>query len=296
MSIRLVRVPASDRKRVLIFSDVTNEADDPFAIAHALLSPSLEARGIVATHYVRPGTMEESYAAALELAEIMGSDAPVLRGAEGPLETLGQDAPLSEGARFLIDEALAPDSRPLYVLVFGAITEVAEALRENPSIAERIIVVFVGGAPYPEGGREANLSHDLVAAREVFASPVELWQLTSAAYSQMTVSIAWLARHIAPLGKLGMHLFDRVVDFAEANSCKFWVRPENWHLGDNVAVAAVLFDGCMPYETRVAPAIGEGGVYEEGTGREIRVYEKVDARLIVDDLVAKLELFEEGLI
>ncbi|MGN0071341.1 MAG: hypothetical protein ACI361_05800 [Atopobiaceae bacterium] len=52
----------------------------------------------------------------------------------------------------------------------------------------------------------------------------------------------------------------------------------------------------MPYEIRVAPAIGEGGVYEEGTGREIRVYEEVDARPIVDDLVAKLELFEEGLI
>jgi hypothetical protein len=136
----------------------------------------------------------------------------------------------------------------------------------------------------------------------------------------MTVSIAWLARRSAPLGTLGMHLFDRVADFAEANSDKFWVRPENWHLGDNVAdfaeansdkfwvrpenwhlgdnvaVAAVLFDGEMKYETRVAPAIGEGGVYKKGAGREIRVYEKVDARLIVDDLVAKLELFEEGLI
>ena len=117
-------------------------------------------------------------------------------------------------------------------------------------------MVFVGGAPYPEGGREANLSHDLVAGREVFASPVELWQLTSAAYSQMTVSIAWLARRSAPLGTLGMHLFDRVAGFAEANSDKFWVRPEKWHLGDNVAAAAVLFGGEMKYETRVAPAIG----------------------------------------
>lgn len=239
MPIRLVRVPAAERKRVLIFSDVTNEADDPFAIVHALLSPSLEVCGIVATHYVRPSTVEESYAADLELAEIMGSDVPVMRGAEGPLGVSGQDAPLSEGARFLIDEALADDPRPLYVMVFGAITEVAEALRADSSIAERIIVVFVGGAAYPEGGREANLSHDLVVGREVFASPAELWQLTSAAYSQMSISIAWLARHIAPLGKLGMHLFDRVIDFDESNSHKCWVRPEDWHLGDNVAVAAV---------------------------------------------------------
>lgn len=58
----------------------------------------------------------------------------------------------------------------------------------------------------------------------------------------------------------------------------------------------LLFDGCMLYETRMAPAIGEGDIYEEGSGRQIRVYEKVDARLIVDDLVAKLELFAEGMI
>lgn len=295
MSARLVNVNPSQRKRVLILSDVTNEADDPFAIAHAVLSPSLEVCGIVATHYMRPGSMEESYKEAVRLAKLLGIEGriPVVRGAKGPLETLPGDAPLSEGARLLIDEALRDDQRQLHVLVFGAITEVAEALAVEPAIEDRMTVVFVGGAPYPAGGREANLTHDIDAARAVFASNVELWQLTSDAYHEMVVPIAWLAHRVAPLGELGAHMYERVIAFDEANAEKFWVLPESWSLGDNVAVGAVLFEHTMPWEEIAAPAIGEEGAYLPGNGRTIRVYEHVNARLILDDLMSKLELFAQ---
>lgn len=296
MHARLVTVEPSHRKRVLILSDVTNEADDPFAIAHAVLSPSLEVCGIVATHYVRPGSMEESYDAAVELARLLHveDEVPVVRGAVGPLAALPEDTQLSEGARLLIDEALRDNPRRLHVLVFGALTEVAEALTAEPGIEDKITVVFVGGAPYPDGGREANLTHDIDAARAVFASNIELWQLTSQAYREMVVPIAWLARRVAPLGELGAHLYRRVVDFDEHNASKFWVLPDVWSLGDNVAVAAVLFDFYMHSEELPAPAIGEDGAYLPGNGRTIRVYEHVNARLILDDLLCKLELFAQG--
>ena len=39
------------RRRVIIDTDAKNEADDQFAIVHALLSPSLEVRGLVAAHF-----------------------------------------------------------------------------------------------------------------------------------------------------------------------------------------------------------------------------------------------------
>lgn len=296
MPVQLVNVEPSQRKRVLILSDVTNEADDPFAIVHAVLSPSLEVRGIVATHYVRPGSTKESYDAAVELARLLHveGEIPVVCGAEGPLAALPEGVPLSDGARLLVEEALRNDPRHLYVLVFGALTEVAEALAAEPRIEDKITVVFVGGAPYPDGGREANLTHDIDAARAVFASNVKLWQLTSQAYREMVVPIAWLARRVAPLGELGAHLYQRVVDFNEQNASKFWVLPDVWSLGDNVAVAAVLYDFYMHSEERPAPAIAEDGTYLLGNERPIRVYEHVDARLIMDDLLCKLELFAQG--
>jgi purine nucleosidase len=42
--------PAKPR-RVIIDTDAKNEADDQFAIVHALLSPSLDVRGLIAAHF-----------------------------------------------------------------------------------------------------------------------------------------------------------------------------------------------------------------------------------------------------
>ena len=39
------------RRRVIINTDAKNEADDQYAIVHALLSPSLDIRGLIAAHF-----------------------------------------------------------------------------------------------------------------------------------------------------------------------------------------------------------------------------------------------------
>ena len=90
-------VPDSKKKRVIISSDVKNEADDQFAIMHHLLTPSEDVKGIIAAHFERNvrlaeagsamlcnrgKTMELSYEEGkkiLELARI--DDVPMLRGA-----------------------------------------------------------------------------------------------------------------------------------------------------------------------------------------------------------------------
>ena len=63
----LFEVPEKKKCRVIIDSDTACEADDPFVIAYALLSPKLIVRGIVAEHFAQPGSMEKSRAAARKL-------------------------------------------------------------------------------------------------------------------------------------------------------------------------------------------------------------------------------------
>ena len=80
-----LRVPAHKQIRVIISSDVKNEADDAFAIAHQLLTPSFDVRGIIAAHFESkaPGTettMEQSYQELLRLMEAIEiDDVPALR-------------------------------------------------------------------------------------------------------------------------------------------------------------------------------------------------------------------------
>ena len=41
----------AEQRRVIINTDAKNEADDQFAIVHALLSPTLDIRGLIAAHF-----------------------------------------------------------------------------------------------------------------------------------------------------------------------------------------------------------------------------------------------------
>jgi inosine-uridine nucleoside N-ribohydrolase len=52
----------------------------------------------------------------------------------------------SEAARNLVERAMASDpSDPLYVVAIGAITNVASAVLMEPAVAERIVIVWLGG-------------------------------------------------------------------------------------------------------------------------------------------------------
>ena len=53
-------LPQGKQIRVVISSDVSNEADDPFAIVHQLLTPIFDVRGVIAAHYAENlGTASE---------------------------------------------------------------------------------------------------------------------------------------------------------------------------------------------------------------------------------------------
>ena len=62
----------SSRRRVIIDTDAKNEADDQFAIVHALLSPSLAVRGLIAAHF---GTSRSDRS----MEESRGGDRPPAR-------------------------------------------------------------------------------------------------------------------------------------------------------------------------------------------------------------------------
>ena len=75
------QVPDEKRVRVIIDSDTACEADDPFAIAHALMSPKLIIRAVVAEHFAAPGSMHLSHEAIKRLTDAMGVTPTILLAA-----------------------------------------------------------------------------------------------------------------------------------------------------------------------------------------------------------------------
>eukprot|EP00828_Plagiopyla_frontata_P011207 TRINITY_DN16172_c0_g1_i1.p3 TRINITY_DN16172_c0_g1~~TRINITY_DN16172_c0_g1_i1.p3 ORF type:complete len:102 (-),score=12.89 TRINITY_DN16172_c0_g1_i1:169-474(-) len=95
--------------------------------------------------------MEKSYEEIKKVLRLMDLEdkIPVFRGEEQALvdeKTAGN----SEGARFMVEEALKQDDRPLFILNMGAITNLASAYLMNSEIADKLLAVWVGGGHVPE--------------------------------------------------------------------------------------------------------------------------------------------------
>src|SRR5512139_1942751 len=67
-------VPDAKKIRLIIDTDAKNEADDQFAIVHALLTPKFCIKGIIAAHFGTRRTqlsMQESYEEVLKVLSLM---------------------------------------------------------------------------------------------------------------------------------------------------------------------------------------------------------------------------------
>lgn len=296
-------VPEKKRIRMIVDCDCKNEADDQFALAHHLMTPMFDVRGIIAAHFEmankRTGgpetTMQASYDEIMLMLDLMDlkEDYPVYKGAIRAMtdEVTPVD---SEGARFIIEEALKDDPRPLFIGVQGSITNLASALLIEPKIADKITAIWIGGDEYPKGGWEFNLFQDIHAANVVFASKVGLWQVPKPVYKLLNISLSELQFRVAPCGKVGEYLFRQMVELNDRLGNAEWPHGETWCIGDQPTVGLLLEDKQRldNYTMKKAPRVAPDGTYiEVPENREIRVYHNTDVRLTLEDFYAKLALY-----
>lgn len=286
--------PPEKQARVIVNTDAKNEADDQYAIVHALLTPSFELHGIIPAHFgtrKSATSMRDSHDEVMKLLRLMGWEGRV-RVEDGAAHALpDEQTPVpSPGAQLIIDEALRDDPRPLHVAFYGPLTDMAAALLLEPRIEERNVrVIWIGGGPWPLGGGEYNLSNDIHAANVVFRSRLEVWQIPSSVYRTMPVSYAELVEKVYPHGELGRYLVEQLVEW---NAAHVSGPIEYRSLGDSPAVGAIMYPGCGRWEWRPAPEFEPTMHYRHtGRNRPIRVYETIDARFIHEDFFAKLAQF-----
>lgn len=279
--------------RVIVDTDAACEADDPFAIVHALLSPKLIVKGILAEHFKAPGSMEKSYEEIETILKAMDLKVPIYKGQRGPLS---EDSEVSEAARFIIEEAHREDSHKLFILCQGAITNVAKAIETDPSIKDKITVIWIGThgeAPCSAPFTEFNSVNDIPAANFVLSSGIDLWLVPSHVYITVNIGLAEIQRRIRPCGKIGQHLFQNMADYNMSEGGA-WTQGESWSLGDSPAIAIAINPGCGHYHMAKAPHVAEDTSSEVCNDNPmIRIYTDVDSRYILEDFIAKLELFTE---
>lgn len=311
------------RSRVVYVNDMAGDIDGLFATAHMALSQTSQLRAIVGSS---GGSAHDSAEAATalgrEMMRLMGLKVPVLSGSA---KALGKErAPqLAPGVQAIIDEAMRTDTDlPLYAAVGGGLTEVASALMIEPKIAERMTLIWIGGGSMPGGvTHEANFNIDPEAARFIFnEAKVPMWTIPQAVYSTCVISATELQAQVAPHGKIGKWLYEKVVsapadmsrNLPAGISFKFNAG-ETWILGDSpLAVLTSLTDWVPNFDfptKKVSWDRTSAGHFDEvpcplmnadgsftprADGRKVRIYNDIDTRLMFGDFFAKLALNYPG--
>jgi hypothetical protein len=161
-------VAASPPYRVVVCSDIGgSDPDDYQSMVHVLLyADTLDLEGLISTH---PGGSKK--AEILKVIDCYAHDYPNLKtysarypapdalraitkaGAATRIGVAGFGQP-TEGSEWIIRCARRKDPRPLYVLVWGGIYDIAQALHDAPDILPKLRVYFIGG-PNKQGSVNA---------------------------------------------------------------------------------------------------------------------------------------------
>ena len=248
-------------KKVLI--DMDPGTDDALALIAALNSPELDVLGV--TTVGGNASLADTTRNALRLLEHLGSDVPVSRGSARPLKGrfeyayhfhgaagLGvrlprpRTTPTAERAVERIVRAASEHRGALTVIALGPLTNVARALRSEPSLAGWLAeVVIMGGAVEVPGNvtphAEFNIYDDPEAAHEVLTSGVPARLIGLDVTTEMHLDRS--GEPWADGGSVSAKLANRVL----ANW--FSTHTGLYHLHDPLAVAAVVEPDLLRYRS-----------------------------------------------
>lgn len=175
---------AGERYRVVISSDIGgDDEDDIQSLIHYLVYSDLfDTEGIVSSPplggrkkdilkvidaYEKDYPNLKTYSDRYPIPEYLRSIAK--QGAIDPAPEQGYSQP-TEGSEWIVQCAKRDDPRPLYVLVWGSVTDVAQALHDDPSIKKKIRVHFIASW---------NQKHDQSAFRYIDEHHPDTWLIHS---------------------------------------------------------------------------------------------------------------------
>ncbi len=209
------------RYRVIVSTDIGgSDPDDHQSMAHLMLyTDTLDFEGLISTQWRGSRKAE-----ILKIIDCYERDYPNLKtysdkyptpdalraitktGATGHPGLSGVRTP-TEGSEWIVQCARRDDPRPLYVLIWGGITDVAQALHDAPDILPKLRVYFIGGPNKQGSANEYNY---------IEQNHPTLWMIESnATYRGWFVggdqtgewsNRGFIAQHVAGRGALGEFL------------------------------------------------------------------------------------------
>ncbi len=285
-------IKSNSIKNIILDTDTYNEIDDQFALAYAMLSPDrVKILSVNAAPFLNSRStsaadgMMKSYN---EIANIMklvdpNANIPYYKGSEQFLSD--KKIPVeSEAADNIINTVMNSDER-IYIVAIGAITNVASAIIKCPEIANKAVVIWLGGHAYTyRDTREFNLYQDVMSAQVVFDSNIPLIQIPcNGVCTEFRTTIPELEYYLRGKNELCDYLVDIVRSYTN--------KPYGWSkvVWDVTALAVLIQPSALSYSIIPRPYVTSECRYAFNNEREHYIYvHKLSRDPIFADMFAKL--------
>ena len=230
----------NDRHRVLISTDIGgSDPDDYQSMVHLLVyADRFEIEGLISSppHQGRKEHIEEVLYAYAEdynrlkkySAGFPDPDYLFRITKQGALIPQQNEIPeeLSEGSEWIIKKATEEDERPLYVLVWGSMTDVAQAVHHDPDIKKYLRIYSIGSW---------NTRQDEKARDYLYENHPDLWWIeNNTSFRGMYMggfqkgdygNLSFVENHVKDHGELGK---------------LFWKKKKDIKMGDTPSVLYLL--------------------------------------------------------
>lgn len=226
-----------NRIDAILDTDTFNEIDDQFAIAYMLkYNDKINVKAITIAPFFNfkvkdvAESIEKSYKEALKVLSLCDREDLnniVIKGSTSFLKDEHTYID-SEACDFIIKESqnYNKDNR-LYIIAIGAITNVASAILKDPTIADRISVIWLGcnDYDYPDN-KEFNMCQDIASARVVMSKCDSLALLPCmGVVSHFRTNETELVGNLKGKGKLADYLCTNVINYMnDVHKTKVWTK------------------------------------------------------------------------
>jgi len=302
--------PPAAKITVIIDTDANAEVDDQHALAYLFMSgETFDVKGVTVNATFGGGNVDEQAAEAIRIVQLCDvTGIPVMKGANSNFETIsptiGQpDFDGSSAVNFIIAQAKAMKDKKLTLIATGKLTNVALAVEKEPSITDKIRLVWLG-SNYPAPG-EYNLENDISAMNYLLDTNIEFEMVTvrggkpsgTAAVVAPIEEIRQKMPGKGPMSKEPVtgrhggefrHFGDYSVNLFE--SCECYGNPPGRPLFDMAAVAIVKNPSLAEVKTIPAPImVDKQWVDRPDNKRTIKVWENFHIRAILDDFYRTMD-------
>ncbi|MCK3686018.1 nucleoside hydrolase [Maribellus sp. YY47] len=297
--------------KIIIDTDANNELDDQHALAYAFLNNDVfDVVGVTVNNTANGYGLQGQYDEAKRIIQLFDLEEklPLFFGADSTYDVIvphineaqfdGQAA-----VDFIISEAMKVKDEKLVLAPIGKLTNIALALAKEPSIANKIRIVWLG-SNYPNPG-EYNLVNDVSSVNPVIESGAPFEMVTvrygdSTATDAVRVTPAEVEEFLAGKGPVSQNTitgrhggeFNSFGNYSKDlfDHAKMHGYPPSRALFDMV-VLAVLKNPAWgtKHEIPAPKLINHAWVEQPGNSQKIIYWDQFDRDAIVNDLFSLME-------